>query len=566
VIREGRDVSRKKIFARLMMLIPTFVFILSLCVQPLEANDKGCLPPEVSARTVRASILEEANNTFSMPPKTEWNRTYAGLEDERAGSIIQTGDGGYALAGIKNSSTSSFDFWLVKTDAYGNMEWNKTYGGPEAEMASCVLQTINGGYILVGDTGSFGAGSADFWLVKTDAYGNMEWNKTYGGPEWESAECMVQTGDGGYALVGLKWISEALKYDFWLVRVDAFGNEQWNKTYGGPEKDLAWWVVQTSDGGYALTGYKYDLAAEDADFWLVKTDAYGNMEWNKTYGGPELESAECMVQTGDGGYALAGITGSRGAGSEDFWLVRVDAFGNEQWNKTYGGPENDEALSIVRTSNGEYVLAGRTHSFGAAGLDDGWLVMVDAFGNEQWNKTYGGLKEDHVLSVVQTSDGGYALAGWTSSFGVGGNDFWLIKLGSCVFSCSPEALYINESAQFDASDGCNSYTWDFGDGNITAVSVPTISHSYSSMGMYTVVLNVTKDSLWNTTMSAVMVTFRSDLNKDGKVNIQDVVIAAVAYDSQPDDPRWNGMADLDKNGMVNIVDISRVAIDYGKVL
>jgi hypothetical protein len=356
-----------------------------------------------------------------------WNKTYGGTEYEEAYALVQTTDGGYALGGYTNSSgAGSYDFWLIKTDDVGTMMWNRTYGGTNDDWAYALVQTSDGGYALAGETGSFGAGYTDFWLVKTDAAGNMMWNQTYGGTSRDWALALVQTGDGGYALVGGTFSFGAGWCDFWLIKTDELGNMQWNKTYGGWNDDLAYDLVQMGDGGYALAGGTWSFGAGLYDVWLIKTDADGNMQWNQTYGGTNNDAAFALVQTGDGGYALAGGTWSFGAGSHDSWLIKTDADGTMMWNRTYGGTNDDFARALVQTWDGGYALAGRTESFGA-GLYDFWLVKTDSAGNMMWNKTYGGTSNEWAYDLVQTSDGGYALAGYTMSFGVGSGDFWLVK-------------------------------------------------------------------------------------------------------------------------------------------
>ncbi len=352
-------------------------------------------------------------------PQANWSRIYGGNSSERAESMVQTSDGGYALAGWSGN-----DFWLVRTDASGNEMWNKTYGGPGVDQAYSVVQTSDGGYALAGDTNF--AGYADFWLVKVDASGTMLWNKTYGEGNTDSARSVVQTGDGGYALAGST--SVAGNWAAWLVRTDASGNMLWNKTYGGTIGDQAYSVVQTSDGGYALAGTSASFGV-GGDFWLVRTDASGNMLWNKTYGGSSYDYANSVVQTSDGGYALTGVTASFGVGIENFWLVKVDASGNEMWNQTYGGGATGyaEAYSVVQVSDGGYALAGYINPYDA-GSEYFWLVKVDASGNAMWNQTYWGVSPaDEAYSMVQTSDGGYALAGYTDLYGAGHGDFFLVK-------------------------------------------------------------------------------------------------------------------------------------------
>ena len=311
-----------------------------------------------------------------------WSRTYEREGQERAYSVVQTSDGGYALAGFARPSLFDLvDFWLVKTDSNGYMVWNKTYGGAYSDYAYSVVQTSDGGYALAGYTalpdGPYG--SYDFRLVKTDSAGTMQWNRTYGRAEWEGAQSVVQTSDGGYALAGYTGPAFG-PYDFWLVKTDPTGNALWNRTYGRAEWEGAQSVVQTSDGGYALAGYT-GPSGGPYDFWLVKTDSNGYMVWNQTYGGAYDDAAESMVQTFDGGYALAGYTEAE-FGFYDFLLVKTDATGNLQWSQTYGGTDDDYAYSVVQTSDGGYAMAGCRGALAVMG--DVWLVKTGVESGLVW--------------------------------------------------------------------------------------------------------------------------------------------------------------------------------------
>ena len=359
------------------------------------------------------------------PPAYGW--TYGGKSGDYARALVQTGDDGYLIAGWTGSyGAGSEDAWLVKTDANGNVQWNKTYGAGSMDEAYALVQTADGGYVLAGLTASYGDGGADCWLLKADAGGNAQWNKTYGGKDSDYASALVQTSDGGYALAGATDSFGAGDYDFWLVKTDANGVEQWNKTYGGAYADQAYALVQTADGGYALAGQTESLGNGQPDFWLVKTDASGNLEWSKNYGGWWNDWANALVQTDDGGFALAGWTAPSYATLQDAWLVKTDAEGNMQWNETYGGANNEIANSLIRTGDGGFALAGWTAPEGGASNHDFWLVKTDANGVEQWNKTYGGASLDEAYALVQNSQGGYALTGFTVSFGAGYNDIWLV--------------------------------------------------------------------------------------------------------------------------------------------
>ena len=334
--------------------------------------------------------------------------------------------------------TSYFSIFTIVPEVKGadtpETEWSKTYGGTGYDTAYSVVQTSDGGYAVGGWLYSNSVTGNDFWLVKTDSSGNLQWDKTYGGPESETARSMVQTSDGGYALAGESTMPGEGQKAFWLAKTDSSGNLQWIKRYGeSSSSESAFSVIQTSDGGYALAGSTYSFVSSSSDFWLVKTDSSGNLQWDKTYGGSNNERARFVIQTSDGGYALAGYTNSFGSGDDDCWLVKIDSSGNKLWDKTYGGVDLDHAYSVVQTSDNGYALAGLTHSYGA-GSGDFWLVKTDSSGNLQWDKTYGGSSYDQAFSLIQTSERGYALVGSTASYGAGYDDFWLVKVGPEISS------------------------------------------------------------------------------------------------------------------------------------
>jgi hypothetical protein len=233
---------------------------------------------------------------------------------------------------------------------------------------------------VAGFTDSFGAGWYDIFLIKTDANGNIQWAKAYGGTYWDSAYSVQQTSDGGYIVAG-STIPFILGYsDIFLIKTDANGNIIWAKTYGETYPDEAYSVQQTSDGGYIVAGFTYSFGAGGSDAFLIKTDANGNIQWAKTYGGTRTDGAYSVQQTSDGGYIVAGATWSFGAGGFDIFLIKTDANGNVQWAKTYGGTNWDSAYSVQQTSDGGYIVAGMTWSFGAGG-SDAFLIKTDAYGN-----------------------------------------------------------------------------------------------------------------------------------------------------------------------------------------
>jgi arginine repressor len=370
---------------------------------------------------------------------TYFAKTYGEIDDDCARSVQQTSDGGYIVAGYTYSFGAGYtDIFLIKTDANGNIQWAKTYGGTYSDDAYSVQQTSDGGYIVAGYTPSFGAGDYDIFLIKTDANGNIIWAKTYGGGGNDFAYSVQQTLDGGYIVAGDTRSFGAGNEDIFLIKTDASGNIIWAKTYGGTSRDVAYSVQQTSDGGYIVAGRTDSFGAGWDDIFLIKTDANGNIIWAKTYGGTGDDAAYSVQQTSDGGYIVAGRTYSFGAGWGDIFLIKTDANGNIIWAKTYGGTGDDAAYSVQQTSDGGYIVA----SFAGG---DAFLIKTDASGNVQWAKTYGGGGNDRAYSVQQTSDGGYIVAGNTLSFGAGNSDIFLIKtdangnIGSCsiVRNASP---------------------------------------------------------------------------------------------------------------------------------
>jgi ribosomal protein S11 len=302
---------------------------------------------------------------------------YMGIDNDFASSVQQTSDGGYIVAGFTDSFGSRYIF-LIKTDANGNIIWAKTYVGTY-EAAYSVQQTSDGGYIVAGTTWPFG-GVSDIFIIKTDANGNIIWAKTYGGTSYDYASSVQQTSDGGYIVAGATTSFGAGSWDIFLIKTDANGNIIWAKTYGGTYSDFAFSVQQTSDGGYIVVGYTYSFSAGYSnDIFFIKTDANGNIISAKTYGGTGWDEASSVRQTSDGEYIVAGLTNSFGAGSDDIFLIKTDAYGNIIWAKTYGGTDNDVASSVQQTSDGGYIVAGRTYSFGAG--YDIFLIKTDANGD-----------------------------------------------------------------------------------------------------------------------------------------------------------------------------------------
>jgi len=359
-----------------------------------------------------------------------WAKTYGGADGDFAYSIQETSDGGYIVAGEAGSfGAGGYDVWGLKLDSAGNVAWQKTYGGTYSDFAYSIQETSDGGYIVAGETWSFGAGGYDVWVLKLEADGNVTWQKTCGGAENDAAYSIQETSDGGYIVAGETWSFGAGSCDVWVLKLEANGNVTWQKTYGGASDDFAYSIQETSDGGYIVAGNTESFGAGSCDIWILKLDSAGNVTWQKTYGGQYIDGVRSIQETSDGGYIVAGETDLSGAGSADVWILKIEADGNVTWQKTYGGADDDSAYSIQETSDGGYIVAGRTESFGA-GVADVWVLKIEANGNVAWQKTYGGASGDYAYSIQETSGGGYIVAGRTESFGAGLTDVWVLKLDS----------------------------------------------------------------------------------------------------------------------------------------
>ena len=304
------------------------------------------------------------------------------------------------------------------------LEWSKTFGGEDADSGRSVQQTADGGYITCGYTYSYGAGNGDVYLIKTDSNGNRVWDRTYGGMKIDSGSSIQRTVDGGYIIVG-----ETRSYgfggsDIWLIKIDPKGNKSWDKTFGGGFPDWGWSVQQTIDKGYIITGTIVPSAGPE--IWLIKADSGGRQLWYKTFYGESNKAVSSVRQTSDGGYVIVGDARSHKTGI-DIWLIKTDSNGDKMWEQTFGGDDYDYAHSVQQTSDGGYIISGETKSYGA-GDADVWLIKTDSDGNKVWDQTFGGEQRDSGLSVQQTSDGGYIISGETESYGAGDADVWLLKL------------------------------------------------------------------------------------------------------------------------------------------
>lgn len=430
-------------------------------------------------RTVKiafATLLLATNLLHAQAPLIQWQKSFGGLEEDNASSVWQTTDGGYIVAGTSLSHDGDItnthvahDYWLVKTDAAGQLLWQVSLGGHSSDWATAMQQTTDGGYIVAGYTMSNDVdvsgnhGGVDFWVVKLNSTGTIQWQKALGGSGGDYANSIQQCTDGGYIVAGYTNSSNGdvtglhgIANDYWVVKLNSAGNIQWQKTLGGTYSDEATSVIQCTDGGYIVAGYTLskdgdvtDLhGAPDSyhDYWIVKLNSAGAIEWQKTLGGPGVDKAYAIKQCSDDGYIVAGYTMSNGGdvtathGSyQDYWVVKINSTGSIQWQKTLGGTDDDRAYSVLQSSDGGYVVAGYANSTNGDvtnnhGGPDYWIVKLNSNGDMEWQKAMGGAVEDHAYAIQQCTDGGYIVAGNSGSsngditVNHGTYDYWVVKL------------------------------------------------------------------------------------------------------------------------------------------
>lgn len=348
---------------------------------------------------------------------------------EEGSSILQTNNGGYISLGTKGYSLSSGkDAQMIKTDQYGNILWEKLFGGSGNDLGKSILQTNDGGYIFTGGTTSFGAGGSDVQLIKTDSMGVELWSKTYGGAGDEEGEFVQENFNGGYIIIGKTSSYGAGGTDIYVINTDSVGNVIWSETFGGVNNEKGNSIQKTSDEGYLLVGTTFSFGAGNADIFVIKINKSGVELWNKTYGGSESDWANSAITTSQGNFVIVGGTNSYGAGDNDAYVINLDLGGNEIWTKTFGAANSDIAYSITQTNDGGYIITGESNSFGT-GKSDLYIVKADSLGVNTWSKAFGGAGDDAGTGIEQTTDGGYIITGCTQNYQLGNySERYLIKL------------------------------------------------------------------------------------------------------------------------------------------
>ncbi|EHQ27075.1 autotransporter outer membrane beta-barrel domain-containing protein [Mucilaginibacter paludis] len=442
------------------------LLVLSVAILLIAACTKS---PDNTPPSQQSNTDPVVTNT---PPIIQWQKSFGGSGDESANAIQQTKDGGYIIAGTSNSNNGDVsgnhgkeDFWVLKLNSAGSIEWQKSYGGSSSDYATSVKQTNDGGYIVSGQTFSKDGDitnntstiGGSFWVIKLSSAGALQWQECLAlNTVGCGAADIQQTTEGGYVVVGnANYLMPTLSYgDVLVIKLGNAGNIEWTKALGGHYHDGAKAIQQTTDGGYIISGntassdgiFSVNHGSFTYDYYVVKITTVGDIQWQKVYGSSGNDDAKSVKQTADGGYIVAGdievndgdVTG--GHGGEEYWILKLDNNGNITWKKCYGGSGNEIAYAIQQTTDNGYVIAGTSQNSTdgdvtvSHGSYDFWIVKTDNPGVIQWQKSYGGQHDDYARSIIQTVDGGYIVAGQSNSVNGdvtgnhGNSDCWVVKL------------------------------------------------------------------------------------------------------------------------------------------
>ncbi len=352
-----------------------------------------------------------------------WTRTYGGSRTEVAYSVQTTPDGGFVVAGYTESfGAGGTDAWVLRLDADGNVLWQEALGGAGSDVAYSVRGTSDGGFVVGGYTSA--RGELEAWVFRLQADGSLVWQRAYGpGGVYD----VRPTLDGGFVVAGATTAFGAAGLDAWVLRLGPQGDILWQRRYGGGGSDVAYSVRGTSDGGFVVAGFTTSFGAGSYDAWVLRLDASGNVLWQKAYGGGLQDWAYSVDVTPDGGFVVAGYTESFGAGRNDVWVFRLDGSGNVQWTATYGDTADDYAYAVQTLPDGGFVVAGYTTSFGAVYLGDFWVLRLGSDGGVVWQRRYGGVSYDWAYAVQATAGGGFVVAGMSQSFNDLNRDVWVVQ-------------------------------------------------------------------------------------------------------------------------------------------
>jgi hypothetical protein len=400
-------------------------------------------------------MVSLTSSELTAQPALIWSKCYGNSIDQVLANIAEAWGGGYVMSGTSDScSYGNADFYIMKIDDTGKQLWTKCYGGTGGDWVAKIVR-IQGqapatdGYVLIGTTNSndgdvtgLHGSTDDYWVVKLDINGNIQWQKTYGGSGGDAANDAAQVMDGGIVIVGSTYSNDGDVsgfhggYDLWIVKLSQSGSIIWKKTLGGSFDELHPYVTATSDGGVAIAGSSGSMDGDvtnpigSEDIWVVKLDSLGAMQWNKSYGSFGYDVAISIMQTSDNGYLVSGQTTAFPATGLNHGLIKLNDTGAIQWT----APHN-EVADIIEVGSKQYIISGRDLS---VSIRRGFVRRIDSVGNTIWNKAVGGSSVDWLKSIYLTSDGGYIIGGDTKSTdgdvssNHGGWDYWVVRLAGQV--------------------------------------------------------------------------------------------------------------------------------------
>lgn len=429
------------------------------------------------------ALLTCVFSVFAQDPSIIWQKTIGGSNSDVLTAFESTSDGGYILGGYSSSNISGdknqnsnggIDIWIVKVDASGNILWQKTIGGSGNDSLLSLKQTSDGGYIIgagsnsniSGDKTENSRGGLDYWILKLNSSGDIIWQKTYGGAQPEFDTYVVETSDGGYFVSGYsdsdvsgdKTDPSNGQRDFWALKLSSTGVIVWQNSIGGSLIDRALIGLQTTDGGFAMGGFSTSSISGDktensqglSDYWIVKLDSSGNIQWDKTFGGSESDLMRNMLQSLDGGYLIGGYSKSNKSGNKtedsqgdfDYWVLKLDNAGSIIWQQTIGGSGIDYLRDVKQITNGNYLIAGYSESNisgnkteNSNGIYDYWLVQLNSSGSIISQNTIGGSGDESGPYILPTIDGNFVVA-CSSDSNISGDktenskgleDYWIFK-------------------------------------------------------------------------------------------------------------------------------------------
>jgi hypothetical protein len=386
-------------------------------------------------------------------------QTYGGTKNDSGQSVVATIDGGYAVLGytqsndgdITDKQDESFDYWLLKFNVENELQWQKTYGGSSDDRGNDIIQTQDGGYAILGFSFSSdgdvttNAGLQDYWLAKLDANGDISWQKSFGFQGADSGVSVIQTIDQGYLVSGVLDVTASggegntsrnsnrhAGGDYWILKLNASGDIEWSKYFGGNFTDTPENIIQTDDNGFIVVGGSDSNDTDISnnigtyDFWVLKISATGSLVWEKSFGGDQIDEARAIVRSNDGNYMIAGDTRSNdndvsnNIGAADLWLIKISPSGDLIWEKTIGGTNFDVARAMVKTQDNGLLLAGSSRSADVdvsenKGQNDAWALKVDSEGNLQWETTIGGSNIDFGYRIAELNDASIIVVGDSTS-------------------------------------------------------------------------------------------------------------------------------------------------------